>query len=128
GLIRLRDLEDDFYVYDEKKYAIIGRRTKKTYRLGDKVTVKLVRVNTDKMEIDFSTNYENNNLYVIAYTVIDLGEGGELVPAPGGGFYWSQGVAHIVRQVFAFLFPTIKHEKEQLLPPYFRPEQVPDEE
>lgn len=54
GLIRLRDLDDDFYVYDEKKYAIIGRRTKKTYRLGDKVTVKLVRVNTDKMEIDFS--------------------------------------------------------------------------
>ncbi|MCM8816517.1 MAG: hypothetical protein NC913_03270 [Candidatus Omnitrophica bacterium] len=82
----------------------------------------------NQMEIDFSTNYEDNNLYVIAYTVIDLGEGGDLVPAPGGGFYWSQGVAHIVRQVFAFLFPTIKHEKEELLPPYFRPEQVPDEE
>ncbi len=53
GLIRLRDLDDDFYVYDEKKYAIIGRRTKKTYRLGDKVTVKLIKVNTDKMELDF---------------------------------------------------------------------------
>jgi len=54
GLIRLRDLDDDFYIYDEKKYAIIGRRTKKMYRLGDKVTVKLVKVNSDKMELDFT--------------------------------------------------------------------------
>jgi ribonuclease R len=53
GLIRLRDLDDDFYIYDEKKYAIIGRRKKKIYRLGDKVTVKLVKVNSDKMELDF---------------------------------------------------------------------------
>lgn len=54
GLIRLRDLDDDFYIYDEKKYAIIGKRTKKMYRLGDKVTVKLVKVNFDKMELDFT--------------------------------------------------------------------------
>jgi ribonuclease R len=54
GLIRLRDLDDDFYIYDEKKYAIIGKRTKKMYRLGDKVTVKLVKVNSDKMELDFT--------------------------------------------------------------------------
>lgn len=54
GLIRLRDLDDDFYIYDEKKYAIIGKRTKKIYRLGDKVTVKLVKVNSDKMELDFT--------------------------------------------------------------------------
>ncbi len=53
GLIRLRDLDDDFYIYDEKKYAIVGRRTKKTYRLGDKVIVKLVKVNLDKLELDF---------------------------------------------------------------------------
>lgn len=54
GLIRLRDLDDDFYIYDEKKYAIIGKRTKKIYRLGDKVTVKLIKVNSDKMELDFT--------------------------------------------------------------------------
>lgn len=53
GLIRLRDLDDDFYIYDEKKYAIIGKRTKKMYRLGDKIVVKLVKVNSDKMELDF---------------------------------------------------------------------------
>lgn len=53
GLIRLRDLDDDFYIYDEKNYAIIGKRTKKMYRLGDKVSVKLVRVNEERLELDF---------------------------------------------------------------------------
>ncbi len=53
GLIRVRDLEGDFYVYDEKKYSLIGRRTKKQYRLGDKVWVKLVRVDQEKSELDF---------------------------------------------------------------------------
>ena len=53
GLIRVRDLEGDFYVYDEKKYSLIGRRTKKQYRLGDKVWVKLIRVDKEKSELDF---------------------------------------------------------------------------
>jgi len=53
GLIRLRDLEGDFYVYDEKKYALIGRATKKQFRLGDHVQVKLVRVDLEKTELDF---------------------------------------------------------------------------
>ncbi len=53
GLIRLRDLEDDFYVYDERKYSLIGKETKKQYRLGDKVYVKLVRVDRDKSALDF---------------------------------------------------------------------------
>ncbi len=53
GLIRLRDLEGDFYVYDEKKYALIGKASKKQFRLGDKVRVKLVRADTEKSELDF---------------------------------------------------------------------------
>lgn len=53
GLVKVRDLEGDFYVYDEKKYSLIGRRTKKQYRLGDKVWVKLVRVDQEKSELDF---------------------------------------------------------------------------
>jgi ribonuclease R len=53
GLIRVRDLEGDFYVYDEKKYSLIGRRTKKQFRLGDKVQVKLVRADLEKSELDF---------------------------------------------------------------------------
>ncbi len=53
GLIRVRDLEDDYYIYDEKNYALVGRRTKKRYRLGDKVTVQVVRVDPEEREIDF---------------------------------------------------------------------------
>jgi ribonuclease R len=53
GLIRLRDLDDDYYVLDEKKYAIVGRRTHKQYRLGDKVHVKLIRVDEERSELDF---------------------------------------------------------------------------
>jgi ribonuclease R len=53
GLISIRDLEGDFYIYDEKKYSLIGRRNKKQYRLGDKIWVKLVRVDQEKSELDF---------------------------------------------------------------------------
>ena len=55
GLIRVRDLEGDFYVYDEKKYSLIGRYNKKRYRLGDKLLVKLVRADLDKYVLDFKT-------------------------------------------------------------------------
>lgn len=53
GLVRLRDLDDDYYIYDEKKYAIIGKRTKKQFRLGDKIHVRLVRVDEERSELDF---------------------------------------------------------------------------
>jgi ribonuclease R len=53
GLVRVKDIDDDFYSFDERKYALIGRRTNKQYRLGDKVQVKLVRVDPEKTEIDF---------------------------------------------------------------------------
>jgi ribonuclease R len=54
GLIRIRDLEGDFYVLDEKKYSLIGRKSKKQYRLGDKICVRLVRVDLERLEIDFT--------------------------------------------------------------------------
>jgi len=40
-------------VFDEKHYSLIGRRTKKRYRLGDKVSVKVIRVDPEEREIDF---------------------------------------------------------------------------
>lgn len=54
GLIKLRDLDDDYYMHDEKKYAIIGKRTNKQYRLGDKVHVKLIRIDEERTELDFT--------------------------------------------------------------------------
>jgi ribonuclease R len=54
GMIHVRDLKDDYYVYDEKNYALMGRRTGKRYRLGDSVRLKVVRVNAEEREIDFT--------------------------------------------------------------------------
>jgi ribonuclease R len=53
GLIRMRDLEDDYYIFDEKRYSLLGRRTKKRYRLGDRVRVKVIRVDTEERQLDF---------------------------------------------------------------------------
>ncbi|HCY75668.1 MAG TPA: ribonuclease R [Ignavibacteriales bacterium] len=53
GLVKLRDLDDDYYIHDEKNYAIVGKRTKKQYRLGDKINVKLIRVDEERSELDF---------------------------------------------------------------------------
>ena len=53
GLVKLRNIRDDHYVFDQKNYAIIGQRTKKIYQLGDKVRVKLTGVDLEKKQIDF---------------------------------------------------------------------------
>jgi ribonuclease R len=54
GMIRLRDIADDFYVLDEKNYCIIGQRKKKKYQLGDEVQVKVKKIDLSKRQIDFS--------------------------------------------------------------------------
>lgn len=54
GMIRLRDMNDDFYELDEKNYALIGKRNKKQYQLGDEVKVKVKSVDLAKRQIDFT--------------------------------------------------------------------------
>ncbi len=53
GMIRLRDLNDDFYVLDEKNYCIVGQRRKKKYQLGDEVRILVKKVDLHKRQIDF---------------------------------------------------------------------------
>ena len=53
GLIRLREIGDDFYQLDEKNYCIRGVRTKKVFRLGDEVQVMLNKTDLVKKQIDF---------------------------------------------------------------------------
>jgi ribonuclease R len=53
GLVPAREMEDDYYQYDEKQYALIGKRKKKMYRLGDPVVVKVSRVDPETRQIDF---------------------------------------------------------------------------
>jgi len=54
GMVRLRDITDDFYTLDEKNYAIIGQRKKKKYQLGDEVQIKVKKVDLEKRQIDFT--------------------------------------------------------------------------
>jgi len=53
GMMRLRDLRDDFYVYKKEAYSIIGEKTKRKFTLGDKLKVKVARVNVEKRFIDY---------------------------------------------------------------------------
>ncbi len=46
-------LDDDYYYYDEENMQLVGERTKNTYRIGDRVLVRVERVNVDLREIDF---------------------------------------------------------------------------
>ncbi len=52
GMIRLADMTDDFYEFDEKNYRITGRKTRKTYTLGDKISVRVKKTDIDKRLID----------------------------------------------------------------------------
>ena len=53
GMIRIRDLGDDYFVYDEKRYRVVGERTKKEYALGDPIRVKLMAARVAEKELDF---------------------------------------------------------------------------
>lgn len=54
GLIPMRELDDDFYEFDEKSYCIRGRRTKREYRLGDEIEIKVIRANLERKQLDFA--------------------------------------------------------------------------
>ncbi|NOQ27550.1 MAG: ribonuclease R [Bacteroidales bacterium] len=54
GLVHIRELDDDYYFFDEDNYSIIGRRNKKTYQLGDPVRIKIVRADLEKKQLDYT--------------------------------------------------------------------------
>ncbi|NPA45122.1 MAG: ribonuclease R [Chlorobi bacterium] len=53
GMIAMRDLDDDFYIFDDKNYCITGERSKKKFQLGDPIKIQLVKVNMQNRSIDF---------------------------------------------------------------------------
>ena len=54
GMVRISDINDDYYSYDEKNYQIVGRHTKKCYRLGDSVRISVRSVNVAMRQVDFT--------------------------------------------------------------------------
>ncbi|MFW6034804.1 MAG: ribonuclease R [Halothermotrichaceae bacterium] len=53
GLVHVEDLKDDYYHYNDKQLCLVGEVTKKIYRFGDKVKVKIDNINLDERELDF---------------------------------------------------------------------------
>ena len=53
GMVRIRDIKSDYYVFDEKQYAIIGQNTKHLYQLGDDVRVKVKHTDLERKHLDF---------------------------------------------------------------------------
>ncbi len=53
GMIRIKDVGDDYFEYDEKHYQILGKRTRKSFRLGDPIRVKLLAARVMERELDF---------------------------------------------------------------------------
>ncbi len=53
GMVRIRDIKDDYYIYDEKQYALVGQTTKDLLQLGDEVTVKVKNTDLERKHLDF---------------------------------------------------------------------------
>ena len=53
GLVHVNSLEDDYYVYQERAYRLVGERTRRLFRLGDRVRVRVARVDKVERHIDF---------------------------------------------------------------------------
>lgn len=54
GMVPIRDLDDDYYEFDEKSYCLTGRRNHKIYRLGDPVRIQVARANLERKQLDFA--------------------------------------------------------------------------
>ncbi len=53
GLVHVSTLTDDYYYFEEASHSLIGRRTQRRFRLGDKVQVQVVRVDQQRRQLDF---------------------------------------------------------------------------
>ncbi len=53
GMVRMKDLDDDFYYLDEENYCVIGQRYGNTYRLGDKVKIRIKKADLSKKQLDY---------------------------------------------------------------------------
>ncbi len=54
GMVPIRDLDDDYYEFDEKEYCLVGMRTHRRYQLGDKVKIQIARADLIKKTLDFA--------------------------------------------------------------------------
>lgn len=54
GMCRIREIKDDYYIFDEKQYALVGQSTKNLYQLGDHVMIKVKHTDLERKHLDFT--------------------------------------------------------------------------
>ncbi|MDR0995641.1 MAG: ribonuclease R [Tannerella sp.] len=54
GLVPIRDLQDDYYEFDEKNYCLMGRRSHRQFRLGDPIRIQVANANLERKQLDFT--------------------------------------------------------------------------
>jgi ribonuclease R len=54
GLVHVSSLDDDYYLFLEEQHALVGERTRRRFRIGDRVRVAVARVDLDERRLDFA--------------------------------------------------------------------------
>ena len=62
GMIPMRELDDDFYIFDEENFRLIGKQFHKTFQLGDKISIEVKNTNLVKKHLDFALATKENNI------------------------------------------------------------------
>ncbi len=53
GMVSLKAIKEDYFSFDEEKYRIVGKLSHKTFTLGDKVRVRVIRASMEQKQIDY---------------------------------------------------------------------------
>ena len=61
GMVRIREIKDDYYTFDDKQYALVGATTQNILQLGDEIYVKVKNADLVKKQLDFNFIRKNNN-------------------------------------------------------------------
>jgi ribonuclease R len=75
GMVRLRDLDDDFYEFDETNYCVVGTRTKNVYTMGDTVKVMVARCDLLRKQIDFKLISDPSRISLPRERIRNSGDG-----------------------------------------------------
>ena len=60
GMVPVREIEGDYFIFDEDNYCLVGKYSKRKYQLGDKVEIKVIKCNLPKRQLDFKLVEEND--------------------------------------------------------------------
>jgi ribonuclease R len=62
GLLHLRDFDDDYYIFDDRRMRIIGRNSRRVVRYGTQLRVRIVKANIDRREIDLRLSKDQSGI------------------------------------------------------------------